>query len=171
MGDGDEAYSGLLGTFPYAFRNSDSLLLRSYVVLGGVLAALVAFMFGLAFVTMMVTTLGAGGGVFTFSRAFFIVVGLFVVFPLLAPVLLVARRHRRVGNDVRYDAALAAAGYLFVLALYVGLVVSTPESQRETPPGVLAPVVTVLYDLPPLAGLVPPLLAALLVLVLHRRLR
>lgn len=171
MGDGDEAYSGLFGTFPYAFRASESLLFRSYAVLGGVLAALVAFLFGLAFVAMMVTTLGAGGGVFTFSRAFFIVVGLFVVFPLLAPVLLVARRHRRSGSDGQYDAALAGAGYLFVLALYVGLVVSTPASQRETPPELVAPVVTFLYGLDPLYGLVPPILAALLVLAVHRRLR
>lgn len=171
MRDGDEPYSGLFGTFPYAFRASESLLLRSYVVLGGVLAALVAFLFGLAFVVMMVTTLGSGGGVFTFSRAFYIVVGLFVVFPLLAPVLLAARRHRRVGNDARYDAALAAAGYLFVLSLYVGLIVSTPGSQQETPPALLAPVVTFLYGLPRAAGLVPPLLAALLIFAVHRRLR
>lgn len=171
MADADESYSGLFGTFPYAFRTSESLLLRSYVVLGGVLAGLVAFLFGLAFVAMMVTTLGAGGGVFTFSRAFFILVGLAVVFPLIAPVLLVARRHRRVGGDARYDAALAAGGYLFVLSLYVGLVVSTPANQQETPPAVLAPVVTLLYDLPPLAGLVPPLVAALLILALHRWLR
>lgn len=168
----DEGYSGLLGAFPYAFRASDSRLLRSYVVLGGLLALFVSVVFAAAFVGQVAATLGAGGGTFTFSRALFLTVGLLVVLPLLAPVLLVARRHRRsdARRDARYDAAMAATGYLFVLALYVGLVVSTPPEQQETPPALVAPVVELLYGLPPLAGLVPPLVAAALLPLVHRRL-
>jgi hypothetical protein len=88
----------------------------------------------------------------------------------------VARRHRQAqerGEAVSgpYDAALAAAGYLFVVALYVGLVVSVPPDQQAAPTGALAPLVAALYGLPQLAGLVPPLVAAVIILLCHRRLR
>lgn len=163
-------YAGLVGAIPYAFRASDSRLFRSYVAVGGALALLVGVLFGLALVVAVFRTLGAGGGTFTFSRAFLITVGLLVVLPLLAPVLLVARRHRRRGSDARYDAAMAAAGYLFVLSLYAGLLISTPAAQQETPPALLGPIVSALYALPRVGGLVPPILAAALIVLVHRRL-
>lgn len=166
MTDGE--YSGLLGAFPYAFRASDSMLFRSYVLLGGVLALIVGLLFGLALVVLTFRTLGAGGGTFTFSRAFLLFVGLLVVFPLVTPVLLVARRHRRAGSDALYDGALAATGYLFGASLYLALVVSIPPTQQEPPPAFLAPVVGLLYDLPPAAGIGPPLAAVLLVVAVHR---
>jgi hypothetical protein len=169
--DEEDAYSGVFGTFPYAFRRSESRLFRSYVALGGLLAGLVSVLFVLALVIAVATTLGTAGGTFTFTRAFVIAVGLAVVFPLVAPVLFVARHHRRVGADARYDAAMAASGYLFVASLYVGLVASIPAEQQAPTSGPLAPVVDALYGLDPLFGLVPPVLAALLVFVVHRRLR
>lgn len=170
MSDG-EGYGGLLGALPYAYRASDSRIFRSYVALGGLLALLVGLLFGLALVVAVYRTLGAGGGTFTFSRAFVLTVGLLVVLPLLAPVLLVARRHRREGSDARYDAAMAGGGYLFVLSLYVGLIISTPVAQQETPPALVAPVVDGLYALPRAAGLAPPILAAAAIVLVHRRLR
>lgn len=167
----DEAYGGLVGAYPYALRASESWLFRSYAVLGGLLAALVAVLFTFALVGAIAATLGTGGGTFTFSRALFVLVGLLVVLPLLAPVLLVARHHRRTGSDPRYDAALAAAGYLFVGSLYVGLLVSTPEAQQQSPPAAVAPLVEALYALHPALGLLPPLAAVAVVLLVHRRLR
>lgn len=168
---GDEPYRGVPGAFPYAFRSSESRLFRSYAVLGGGLAALVAVVFLIALVVLVADTAGAGGGTFTFVRAFFVFVGLLVVAPLVAPVLLVARRHRRAGGDPRYDAALAGAGYLFVLSLYAGLVISTPPDLQARPSGLLAPLVALLYGLPQLAGLVPPTLGAALIALVHRRFR
>jgi len=167
-------YRGVVGAFPYAFRASDSHLFRSYVVLGGLLTVAVSLLFIAAVIGVIATTTGGRGGSLTLSRSFFAVVGLFVVVPLVAPVLFVARRHRRAGDDPAdgpYDAALAAAGYLFVVALYVGLVVSIPPSQQTAPTGPLAPVVAALYSLPQLAGVVPPLVAAAVILLCHRRLR
>ncbi|MFB6143119.1 MAG: hypothetical protein ABEJ30_07230 [Halorientalis sp.] len=181
-GDAEEgdAYGGLLGAFPYAFRASGSWLFRSYVVLGGVLAAVVAVLFAISLVVLVGNTTGTAGGVFTFSRAFFIVVGFLVVAPLVAPVLYVARRRRRgtVTSD-GYDAAMALAGYVFVLALYVGLVTSIPEcfefgaqvTCRDPPTGLFAPLVRVLYALPPVAGLLPPALAGAAIVLLDRSLR
>lgn len=169
-GDG-EPYSGVLGAFPYAFRASGSRLFRSYVVLGGLLALLVAVLFGVALVVLIARTAGVGGGTFTFARAFFVTVGFAVVAPLVAPVLLVARRHRRTGSDPRYDAALAATGYLFVGSLYLAVVVSTPATQQEPVTGPLAPVVDALYGLPRLAS-VPILVGATaLVALAHWRFR
>lgn len=167
----EEGYGGALGTYPYAFRHSDSRLFRSYVLVGGLVTALVVVVFAAAFVQLVGNTLGTSGGTFTFVRAFFVVVGLIVVVPLMAPVLLVARRHRRQGSTPSYDRALAAGGYLFVVALYLGLVVSAPPELRDQPSGALAPVVEVLYGLPALAGVVPPLLAVAVGYLLHRRYR
>lgn len=169
-------YGGILGAFPYAFRASDSRLFRSYVALGGVLTVAVSLLFVAAVIVVIAGTTGGRGGNLTLSRSFFAVVGLFVVVPLVAPVLFVARRHRRRrerGEDADgpYDAALAAAGYLFIGALYVGLVVSVPPAQQTTPTGALAPVVAALYALPQPAGVVPPLVTAALIVVLHRGLR
>ena len=165
-------YGGVLGAFPYAFRASDSSLFRSYVVLGGLLTVAVGLLFVTAVIVVIAGTTGGPGGTLTLSRSFFAVVGLLVVVPLVAPVLFVARRHRREGgSEGVYDAALAAAGYLFVLSLYVGLVVSVPPDQQSTPTGPLAPLIATLYGLPQLAGLAPPLLAAAVELCCHRLLR
>jgi hypothetical protein len=168
-------YRGAVGAFPYAFGASDSRLFRSYVVFGGLLTVAVSLLFVAAVIGAIASTTGGRGGSLTLSRSFFAVVGLFVVVPLVAPVLFVARRHRRRGPedpaDGRYDAALAATGYLFVVSLYVGLVISVPPGQQTTPTGTLAPLIAALYALPQLAGVGPPLLAAAIIILSHRRLR
>jgi uncharacterized membrane protein YuzA (DUF378 family) len=167
-----DSYRGVFGAFPYAFRQSDSLLFRSYVLVGALAALAVTVLFGAALVVLIAQTAAIEGGSLTLSRAFYVVVGLFVVAPLVAPVLLVARRHRRAeGDDARYDLALSLAGYLFVASLYVGLVVTVPADQQTTPPAAVAPVVEALYALPQLAGIVPPLLAAAVIVLTHRLLR
>lgn len=170
-GDGDEGwtYRGLPGAFPYALLHSDSWLFMSYVVVGGLAAVVLAVAFVLALVVALGDTFGAGGGTFTFTRAFVLFVGFLVVVPVVAPILLVARRHRRGGSTVRYDRALAASGYLFVPALYLLLVISAPPGLREQPTGDLAPVVRLLYDLPPAASVLPPLAAAAITYLVHRR--
>jgi hypothetical protein len=166
-------YGGVLGAFPYAVRASDSWLCRSYVLVGGLLTAAVSVLFVAAVIGIIAGTTGGRGGSLTLSRSFVALIGLFVVVPLVAPVLFVARGHRRDGDTDRtaYDAGLAAAGYLFVAALYAGLVISVPPDQQTPPTGVLAPVVAALYALPQLAGLVPPVVAAALIPLVHRRLR
>lgn len=168
MADG---YRGVFGAFPYAFRTSDSLLFRTYVLVGALTAALVSLLVAFGLVVLIAGTAAVEGGSLTLSRAFYVVVGLFVVAPLLAPVLLVARRHRRADAPIvnsRYDFGLAASGYLFVVSLYVGLVTTVPPEQQTPPPSAVAPAVEVLYGLPQLAGVVPPLLAAALIVVVHR---
>lgn len=165
----EDAYSGLLGAFPFALRTSQSWLFKSYALLGGVLALGITLLFGLGVVVLLGATAAAAGGSFTFSRAFFIFVGLLVVAPLLAPVLFVARRHRRGTSTGRYDATLAALGYVFVASLFVALVISTPTEQREAVSGLSAPLVQFLYSLPRLAGLVPPLVVAVLIWIAGRR--
>jgi len=164
-------YGGVLGAFPYAFRASNSRLFQTYVVLGGLVTVAVSLLFVAAVVGVIAGTTGGRGGSLTLSRSFFAVVGLFVVVPLVAPVLFVARRHRRTDSDGHYDATLALTGYLFVGALYVGLVISVPPSQQTSPTGVFAPVVEVLYALPQLAGVGPPLVAATVIFLCHRWLR
>jgi hypothetical protein len=169
-GQGDEnAYRGVVGTFPYAFRASDSRLFRTYAAAGGLLTALVVVLFVLSLVVIVAGTVSATGGMFTFSRSFLLVVMLVVVVPLVAPVLFVARRHRRAEAAVAYDRALAGTGFLFILALYLGLVISAPESLADDAgSGPLGAVVGWLYSLPRSMGALPPLIAALSIYAAHR---
>ena len=169
--DDSDEYGGIFGTFPYAFRHSESRLLRSYVALGGLLAGLITIIFLFSLVTAVANTLGTVGGTMTFARSFIIVVGALVVVPLVGPVVLVARRHRRRGSTLAYDRALAAAGYLFAFSLYIMLIITAPAELRDDPSGALAPVIQLLYDLPMAAGAVPPLLALAGGYLLHRRFR
>ena len=164
----ESTYSGLVSAFPYAVRESDSRLFRSYALLGGLLALGLVLLFVLALIVVIAATTDGAGGTFSLSRAFFVLVGLSVVAPVLAPVLFVARRHRREGADRRYDAVLACTGYLFVASLYVGVIITVPAEQQATPTGALAPVVEFLYGLPALAGLLSPVLAAVGIYLVHR---
>lgn len=168
----EDAYGGVLGAIPYAARASSSWLFRSYALVGGLLAGLTALLMMLALVVLLADTATTAGGTLTLSRAFYVVVALSVVGPLLAPILLVARRHR-LGRATggRYDLALGLAGYLFVAALYVGLVITVPSARREPVGGTFAPVVEPLYALPGISGLVLPVLAAVLIAVVHRLVR
>lgn len=166
----ERTYRGLFGTFPYSYRQSESRLFRSYVVVGGLAAFLLAMTFVLALIDLLGSSASAEAGLFTFSRSFYIVVALFVVAPAIAPVLFVARHHRYGTSDRGYDRALAASGYVFLFSLYVMLVISAPDGLRDPASdyGVLAPVIQSLYDLDRLYGLVPPVLAAAVVYAVHR---
>lgn len=163
-----EAYDGLFGAIAYAFRVSRSQLFKLYTVVGVLAAVLVTVFMVLALVTLFGKTATAHGGLLTLSRAFYVVVALFVVGPLLAPVLLVARRHRRTGNGGQYDTWLGLSGFVFLASLYIGLVIAVPTGQQEPITGLFAPIVAVLYALPQQAGLVPPLVAAAGIWVVHR---
>ena len=161
-------YNGLPGAFPYALRASESLLFKGYVVVATLLTVAIALIFTFGLIGVLANSVGALGGTFTFSRTFFLFVGLLVVAPLLAPVLLVARRHRRTASSVAYDRGLALSALGFVASLYVGLIISVPPALQES---TSSGVVTTLYGLPQLAGLVPPLLAVALMYVVHRILK
>ncbi len=170
-GSDGEAYGGVFGAFPYAFRASDSRLFRTYVAVGGLIAALATFLFAASVVELLADTFRTTGGTFTFSRTFVVAVALGIVGPILAPVLLVARSHRRGSPSLAYDRALGSAGYGFIFAVYVAGVVSAPPSLRDDPPAVIGPAIRFLYDLPPLAGLVPLVGGATLIYLAHRRFR
>ena len=174
-----DEYSGVFGAFPYAFRHSDSRLFRSYVLFGGLLAVLTTLFFTLALIVVIAGTVGGTGGTLTFVRSLFVLLGLLIVAPLIAPILFVARRHRRTGSDTRYDAALAVTGYLFVFTLYLGAVASMPAefeldgetTTRPEPSGLTAPIVDVLYAMPEVLSWTIPFVGAALIYVVHRRLR
>lgn len=167
----EKTYKGLLGSFRYSFGASDSPVYKGYVVVSALLALVVALFFTLALVVLIAGTLGAAETI-TLVRSFFVLVGLLVVAPILAPVLLVARRHRkRLGSGTAYDTALALGGFLFIATLYLGLVISVPPDLRESTGGPLGGVVEALYGIPSLLGFVPPILAAALLVALHHRYR
>jgi hypothetical protein len=174
-----DEYGGALGAVPYALRQSDSWLFRSYVLLGGLVALLVALLTVLGIVVLFGQTADFRGGSLTLSRSFFAVVGLFAFVPLIAPMLLVARRHRRTGSKPSYDRWLGASGYLFILSLYGGVIASMPAEfeldgelvARPTPTGLTAPVVEALYAIPSEFSVAVPLAGAVLVAGVHYALR
>ena len=168
-----DGYGGLLGAFPYALRRADSWLFRSYVLTASLVTGLLVVLFTLSVIRVLGTTAG-----FSVARAFFVLVGLCAVAPTVAPVLLVARTHRR-GIDRRrgYELAVGLAGYLFVASLYGLAVAAIPETfvvdgeQVSRPPadaaGLFAPVVALLYAIPPAGSLAVPTAAAVLLGVVH----
>ncbi|WP_096394887.1 hypothetical protein [Halorubrum trapanicum] len=164
-----DSYGGVFGAIPYAFRATESWTMRAYAALGALAAGFVALVVTLALVVWMGETVSATGGTFLFSRSLFVVAGLGAVGPLLAPILFVARRHRR-GDRVAatYDRWMGVAGFLFLLSLYLGMVISAPEGLRDPTDSA---VIGALYALPQPAGFVPPVAAALAVFATHFRLR
>jgi hypothetical protein len=167
-GDRPEPYNGLPGAFPYAFRASDSILFKAYVPVALLLSVAITLVFSFGLITQLAETGSVRGGTFTFSRSFFLFVGLLLVAPLLAPVLSVARRHRRTESSVGYDRGLAISAFLFIGSIYLALLTSAPAALREP---TQSAVVGFFYSLPPLAGVVPPLLATLLMYLTHRLLK
>lgn len=160
----EDAYSGVLGAFGYAFRATESRLLRSYVVVAAVTTALVTLFFGMSLVVWFTATLGQTV-LTTSSNAFLVVIAFFIALPILTPILLVARRHRRgFANTDNYDAALALTGYAFIVSLYVGLVISVPPEFQTEGAGAIA---GFLYGLPQLFGVLPPIMAAALIALVH----
>jgi hypothetical protein len=174
-----DEYGGALGAVPYALRRSDSWLFRSYVIAGGLVALLVTLLTLLGIVVLFGQTADFRGGSLTLSRSFFALVGLFAFVPLIAPILLVARRHRREGNKPSYDRWLAASGYLFMLSLYGGVIASMPAEfeldgevvARPTPTGVTAPIVEALYAIPPELSILVPLAGVVVTVGVHYALR
>jgi len=166
--DKPEPYNGLPGAFPYAFRATDSLLFKAYVPVALLLSVTITLVFSFGLITQLAETGSVRGGTFTFSRSFFLFVGLLLVAPLLAPVLSVARRHRRTASSVAYDRALALSAFLFIGSIYLALLTSAPAELREP---TQSAVVGFFYSLPPIAGVVPPMLATLGIYLTHRLLK
>jgi len=170
-------YGGLVTAFPYALRESNSRLFKLYATAAGLLAALLAFYFAAAVTVAVSNTLGAVGGTFTFVRSFYVFVAFGVVAPVVGPVLFVAREHRRGRGDPVYDRRMAVLGFVYMLALYVGAVISMPPEftldgdtvTRPAPSGAFAPVVRVLYAMPPLSSVLPPAAVGVAMYLLDRR--
>lgn len=145
-----EAYRGVAGAYVFALRRSPSWLFRSYVVASAAVALLIAVLLVLALVSWAASPVAFG------ERAFLVVIGLLLVLPLAAPVLVAARRHRR--GAPAGDPWLALAGYGFVAGVFLALFISDPSAHSAG--GALAPVVAWLDGLPDRYWLAPPVLAA-----------
>jgi len=158
-------YSGILTAYPYAAGASSSWFFRVYVLVSAFVALFVTVIFVTALVELIAATARVPGGSLTLTRTFYVVLNLFVILPMVAPVLFVAYRHRRESSvSTRYDQVMAASGFLYLVATYVGAVSTTPpEHQQEA-----GQVGRFLYSLPQEVGFGVALLAAVLVYVTHR---
>lgn len=164
----EDAYGGILGAFPYAIRTSGSWAFRSYVAVATLVVVVSVLVFVPALFEVIAATANQSATV-AVSRGWIVVVWLGVVAPTVAPVLAVARRHRRkLAVHHRYDLAMALAGYGFLLSLYAGLLASAPPGLRGAPPAPIAPLIELLYALPGAAGIAIPIAAAASEWVVHR---
>lgn len=143
-------YRGLPGAFVYAFRHSGSLLFRTYAVASALLAGFVVVLFALGLIRWILRPVGLVG-----ERAFLLVIAILVFVPVVAPVLVVARRHRLRESRPADDRWVALAGYGVVVSVWLGLVIVAPPGDPR--PGPLRPAVRTLYGLPDGVGIVPPL--------------
>jgi len=158
-------YDGLLGAFPYAFRASTSRLFKLYVLISGVATAFISLFIIVALVVLIGRTASIQGGSLTLSRAFYVVVGLLIILPAVAPTLAIARRHRRgLTASKRLEAAVAVAGFGFLVSLYLGVVASMPATfsldDETTGTGEFEPLVAGLYAIPIEFSWVVPLIGA-----------
>ncbi|MDZ7700853.1 MAG: hypothetical protein U5J98_01620 [Halobacteriales archaeon] len=155
-----EAYSGLVGAYGYALRRSGSWLLRTYVVASAAFGVYISMLLLLALISWIASPVAFG------ERAFLGVIGLLVLLPLFAPVLVSARRHRRGADDPEADRWLAVGGFAFVAGLGLALFVSDPSPHAVQ--GAFGPAAAWLDELPDRYGLLPPALAAVVIVAIIR---
>ena len=165
----EDAYGGVIGAVRYSLAESESRLFRSYVVVAVLVTVFVSVLFVSGIVTLIAATANATGGNLTVVRAFFVLVLLGTIAPIVAPVLLVARRIRRGrAPTARQQVAFALAGYGYLAALYLGVAVWAPDA---TEPAASGSLVASLNALPDAWGLAPPAAAVALMVVLFRVVR
>lgn len=144
-------YRGLVGAIRSAIRRSDSLLFRTYTVASVLVGGFATVLLVLGVVSWLATPAPIG------QRALLGVIALLLLVPLLAPVLVVARRHRRGVGDRRADAVVGLAGFGFVLAVYLALLISDPNPHAVTGP--LGPAIAAIDAVPRGYWILPLLLA------------
>lgn len=162
-------YSGVVTAFPYAFRASGSRVFKLYTGIAGLIVLFGTLLFVFAITTVLGELSGTPAGILTFQPALFILVWLFTIAPLAAPVLLAARRHRLGRGEAGFDRAIALSGFVFLVALYLAAIVTTPAAQQPSiEPGLFAPLLRFFYGIPGIAAIVPLLIAAGLMVFVHR---
>ncbi|PNW63894.1 UNVERIFIED_CONTAM: hypothetical protein BEN50_24460 [Euhalothece sp. KZN 001] len=176
----DGGYRGVLGAHGFAFRRARSRLFRTYVIVGAMAVATIVVLIALGLVLLIARTASVPGGSLTLSRSFYIVIGVLLVLPAMAPILIVARRHRRRTPIAPHqERLLAVAGFLYLASVYLGVVASIPPQfrldgawvMRPAPDGVFAPVIGLLYAIPQPMAWVLPLGGAVVIGVVIRRTR
>lgn len=157
MPEDGAAYRGLLGAYPFAFRQSPSWLFRSYVVTSALVGFYIAILLGLALVTWVANPVAFG------DRALLGVIMIAVLAPVFGPVLIVARRYRRAASSLTADRWFAVAGYSVLGGILLALLISDPTPHATAGP--LSGLLTFVDRVPRRYALIPPV-GALAVLAL-----
>lgn len=160
--DAGGSYRGFIGAYRYAFRQSGSVWFRLYVAASAVLVTFVTILLVLGMIRWIARPSGLFG-----DRGLLAVLALLIVLPIVAPVLVVARRHRRATSPrpAGADRWIGVAGFLLVFGIYIGLVIAAPVSGRR------GGFVAALDALPRVAAVGPPLLGLVLLVLAVRRTR
>lgn len=152
-----EGYRGVVGAFGYAFRRSNSWLFRVYIVLSALLGVYISLLILLAIVAWSGTTVAFG------DQAFLAVIGILLLVPLFTPVLVTARRLRRETSSASAERLIAITGFVFVLSIVLALLITDPTDHATS--GSLGVLVRAIQGLPRSIGILPPVIAIVLIIL------
>lgn len=145
-----------------------SRVLRTYAILAALLSLFVAVLLLLALPGWVAQTDGSTATLML-SPAVLLLGGIGVIAGLMLPLLRVRKRLPEAGERSQQEAIYGAVGYAFVLALYVGLLISAPAEYVEETSSIVQPAVDALNALNPVLGLVPPMAIIGLLALVDRR--
>lgn len=144
-----------------------SWMLRLYAPVGSLVALFAVLLVALALPTW-VAQVERASATLLLGPGLLVLGGLGVAGGALAPLFAAARRLPEPGAHPGHERIYGTFGFGFVVAVYLGFVISAPPAHRSDPGGPVAPLVDWLYGLDAPFGLVPPA-AILLALVVYDR--
>lgn len=160
--------SAILAALKSCLARDRSWVLRLYAPVGVGVAGFAVLLMVLAFPNWVAEVQNASATLLL-GPGLLVLGGLGVAGGAVAPLLLAARRLPEAGRYPRHERSYGGLGFGFVLAVYLGFVISAPPEYRTDPTGPFGEVISWLYGLDPLIGMGPPI-AILVVLLLYDRL-
>lgn len=146
-----------------------SRVLRTYAIIAVIVSLFTAALLLLALPGWIAQTDGTSATLML-APAMLLLGGIAVIVGVMVPLLLVRSRLPEAGAAPSRERLYGSFGYVFVLAVYVGLIISAPAEYVEDTAALVQPLVDQLNALDPLVGVAPPLVVFGLLLVVDRRL-
>ena len=125
---------GIVEKYKYTFNESSSWVFKSYAIISTIVGIFIVFLITMAVITWTANPIGEGPlgtGTSVFREQVLLgAILLAIIIPLFGPTFVVSNRHQRGINSRRGDFMMACAGYGFMVALFVGLIILDPNSHQ-----------------------------------------
>ncbi len=159
--------SALAQHYGSAINSGRSWVLRGYAALAVLLSAFVVLLVVLALPGWIARAVDTSATLML-APGLLVLVGLALVVAWYAPVYLAVRRCPTPGTARGLERVYGLCGFGIIIGVYIGLLIAVPPAEQTTPPAAIAPLVEVLYGMPPAAGIVPPLVAMVALIAIDR---